>query len=137
VTGRGTLVAFRLPLDDAKAKDVMMGALASDGGNSIYPLLLNGFLGTRFKVVLGYQGGNTIQLAMERGEVEGRAVVAWSGLKSGWPAWIAERKINVIEDDKLGPAQSIRLHALVGCDGGDKALCNVARYCDRLSCREH
>jgi tripartite-type tricarboxylate transporter receptor subunit TctC len=83
-------------LDDAKAKTVVMGALSSDGGNSIYPQLLNAFLGTRFKVVLGYQGGNTIQLAMERGEVDGRAAVIWSGLKAGWPQWIAERKVNVI-----------------------------------------
>lgn len=83
-------------LDDAKTKDVVMGALSSDGGNSIYPFLLNRFLGTRFKVVLGYQGGNTIQLAMERGEVDGRAAVVWSGLKAGWPQWIADKKINVI-----------------------------------------
>ena len=83
-------------LDDAKKKDVVMGALSSDGGNAVYPLLLNKFLGTRFKVVLGYQGGNTIQLAMERGEVDGRASVVWSGLKAGWPQWIAEHKINVI-----------------------------------------
>jgi tripartite-type tricarboxylate transporter receptor subunit TctC len=83
-------------LDQAKTKDVAMGALASDGGNAVYPLLVNRFLGTRFKVVLGYQGGNTIQLAMERGEVDGRASVVWSGLKAGWPQWIAERKINVL-----------------------------------------
>lgn len=83
-------------LEDAKRKDVVMGALSSDGGNAVYPLLLNQFLGTRFKVVLGYQGGNTIQLAMERGEVDGRGSVIWSGLKAGWPQWIAERKINVI-----------------------------------------
>jgi tripartite-type tricarboxylate transporter receptor subunit TctC len=83
-------------LDDTKTKDVVMGALSSDGGNAVYPLLLNRFLGTRFKVVLGHQGGNTIQLAMERGEVDGRASVVWSGLKSGWPQWIAGGKINVI-----------------------------------------
>jgi tripartite-type tricarboxylate transporter receptor subunit TctC len=83
-------------LDDAARRDVIMGALSNDGGNAVYPLLLNRFLGTRFKVVLGYQGGNTIQLAMERGEVDGRASVVWSGLKAGWPQWIAERKINVI-----------------------------------------
>ncbi len=83
-------------LDDAKTKDVVMGALSSDGGNSVYPRLLNAFLGTRFKVVLGYQGGNTIQLAMERGEVDGRAAVVWSGLKAGWPQWIAQKKINVL-----------------------------------------
>jgi len=83
-------------LGDAKTKDVVMGALSSDGGNAVYPLLLNKFLGTRFKVVLGYRGGNTIQLAMERGEVDGRASVVWSGLKAGWPQWISEKKINVI-----------------------------------------
>jgi tripartite-type tricarboxylate transporter receptor subunit TctC len=81
-------------LDDARKRDVVMGALSNDGGNSIYPRLLNQFLGTRLKVVLGYQGGNTIQLAMERGEVDGRGAVVWSGLKAGWPEWVANRKIN-------------------------------------------
>jgi tripartite-type tricarboxylate transporter receptor subunit TctC len=83
-------------LEDAKKKEVVMGALSATGGNSVYPLLINAFLGTKFKVVLGYQGGNTIQLAMERGEVDGRAAVVWSGLKAGWPQWIAEKKIYVL-----------------------------------------
>lgn len=83
-------------IDDAMKKDVAMGALSNDGGNAVYPLLLNKFLGTRFKVVLGYQGGNTIQLAMERGEVDGRGSVIWSGFKAGWPQWIAEKKVNIL-----------------------------------------
>jgi tripartite-type tricarboxylate transporter receptor subunit TctC len=83
-------------LEDARKKEVVMGALSAAGGNSVYPLLINAFLGTKFKVVLGYQGGNTIQLAMERGEVDGRAAVVWSGLKAGWPHWIAEKKIFVL-----------------------------------------
>jgi tripartite-type tricarboxylate transporter receptor subunit TctC len=83
-------------LDDARKKEVVMGALSATGGNSVYPLMINAFLGTKFKVVLGYQGGNTIQLAMERGEVDGRAAVVWSGLKAGWPHWIAEKKVNVL-----------------------------------------
>jgi tripartite-type tricarboxylate transporter receptor subunit TctC len=83
-------------LEDAKKKEVVMGALSATGGNSVYPLLMNAFLDTKFKVVLGYQGGNTIQLAMERGEVDGRAAVVWSGLKAGWPQWIAEKKVHVL-----------------------------------------
>jgi hypothetical protein len=55
-----------------------MGALSDDGGNAVYPMLLNQFLGTKFKIVLGYKGGNTIQLAMEQGEVDGRGSVIWS-----------------------------------------------------------
>lgn len=83
-------------LEDAKAKDVVMGALSDSGGNAVYPLLLNRFLGTRFKVVTGYKGGNTIQLAMERGEVDGRGSVVWTSMKAGWPQWIAEKKINIL-----------------------------------------
>ena len=83
-------------LEDAKKKEVVMGALSASGGNSVYPLLINAFLGTKFKVVLGYQGGNTIQLAMERGEVDGRAAVVWSSLTSTWPHWIAGNKVNVL-----------------------------------------
>jgi tripartite-type tricarboxylate transporter receptor subunit TctC len=83
-------------IDDAKRKEVILGALSSDGGNAVFPLLLNKYLGTRFKLVLGYPGGNTIQLAMERGEVEGRGSVVWAGFKANWPHWIAERKVNVL-----------------------------------------
>ncbi|HZS64509.1 MAG TPA: tripartite tricarboxylate transporter substrate-binding protein [Xanthobacteraceae bacterium] len=83
-------------IEDAKKKEVAMGALAANGGNATYPWLLNAFLGTKFKVVLGYPGGNTIELAMERGEVEGRGAVVWSGLKAGWPQWIQEKKVNIL-----------------------------------------
>jgi tripartite-type tricarboxylate transporter receptor subunit TctC len=83
-------------IEDAKTREVAMGALSSDGGNAVYPLLINKFLGTKFKVVLGYPGGNTIQLAMERGEVDGRGSVVWSGLKAVFPHWIAEHKVNVL-----------------------------------------
>ena len=83
-------------LEDAKKKVTVMGALSDDGGNAVYPMLLNQFLGTKFKVVLGYKGGNTIQLAMEQGEVDGRGSVIWSGFKAGWPQWIAEKKVNVL-----------------------------------------
>lgn len=83
-------------IEDAKKKVAVMGALSADGGNAVYPMLLNKFLGTKFKVVLGYKGGNTIQLAMERGEVDGRGSVIWSGFKAGWPQWIAEKKVNVL-----------------------------------------
>lgn len=83
-------------LDDARRKDVVMGALGADGGNAVFPLIFNAYLGTRFKVVTGYPGGNTIQLAMERREVDGQGSFPWSGLKAGWQHWIDGRKINIL-----------------------------------------
>jgi tripartite-type tricarboxylate transporter receptor subunit TctC len=56
-------------IDDVKTRDTI---LASAGPSSItYPLLLNAMIGTRFKLVRGYQGTQYTHLAMQRGEVEG------------------------------------------------------------------
>jgi hypothetical protein len=37
-----------------------------------FPRVLNAVVGTKFKVISGYPGGNDVLLAMERGEVQGR-----------------------------------------------------------------
>ncbi len=57
--------------------------------------MMNEFLGTKFKIVTGYNGGNEINLAMERGEVEARNNT-WSSWKVTKPAWLKDRKITVI-----------------------------------------
>jgi hypothetical protein len=41
-------------------------------------LLLNEAIGTRFNIVTGYQGGQEIDLAVERGEVHCRAFTVTS-----------------------------------------------------------
>ena len=57
--------------------------------------MMNEFLGTRFKIVTGYAGGNEINLAMERGEVEARNNT-WSSWKATKAAWLKDNKITVI-----------------------------------------
>ncbi len=57
--------------------------------------MMNEFLGTKFKIVTGYAGGNEINLAMERGEVEARNNT-WSSWKATKAAWLADKKIAVI-----------------------------------------
>jgi tripartite-type tricarboxylate transporter receptor subunit TctC len=80
-------------LDDAKKREVIMGALGSGGTMTIFPRLLNAAFGTRFRIVSGYQGGTDVNLAMERGEVEGRGASVWSTWKRTRPDWIKEGKI--------------------------------------------
>ena len=50
---------------------------------------MNALLGTKFKIILGYPGGNDINLAMERGEVGGRGSNSWASWKAH-PARLAE-----------------------------------------------
>ena len=57
---------------------------------------MNALLGTKFKIILGYPGGNDINLAMERGEVEGRGSNAWASWKSTRMDWIKDKKVNII-----------------------------------------
>ncbi len=38
-------------------------------------------LGTKFRIVTGYPGGNDVDLAMERGEVQGRCGWSWTSVK--------------------------------------------------------
>ncbi len=53
-------------------------------------------LGTKFKIVTGYPGGNDVSLALERGEVQGRCGWSWSSIMTTRPNWVASKKIIVL-----------------------------------------
>jgi tripartite-type tricarboxylate transporter receptor subunit TctC len=82
-------------IDDVRRRETVAGASARGAITYFYPAMMNELLGTRFKIVTGYPGGNAINLAMERGEVEARNNT-WSSWKATKPAWLAENKIVVI-----------------------------------------
>lgn len=81
---------------DAKKHEIPMGATGSIGTSTQYVLAMNAFVGTKFKPVAGYPGGNDVSLAMEKGEVMGRGSNAWTSWKATRPDWIKEHKINVL-----------------------------------------
>jgi len=83
-------------IDDARKREVIMGALARNGTLATYPLILNTIAGTKFKLVLGYVGSQVIDLAMERGEVEGKGSYSWANLKRTHPEWVNDRKLNLL-----------------------------------------
>ena len=67
---------------DAQRREAPIGASGANSTAAQIPAFLNAILGTRFKVVLGYEGGAAINLAMARGEVEGRGSGTWATYKS-------------------------------------------------------
>ena len=83
-------------LEDAKHLPLTIGSTTAGSLSGIMPVVLNNLLGTRFRIVNGYESGGTIELAMERGEVGGRASVTWASLKGEHPDWVRERKIAVL-----------------------------------------
>jgi tripartite-type tricarboxylate transporter receptor subunit TctC len=79
-------------LDQAKKIPLNFGSTGVGAGNFQIPTLANALLGTRFKVVMGYPGGAEINLAIEKGELDGRFNY-WSGWTSAKPDWIRDHKL--------------------------------------------
>lgn len=80
-------------IEDARKREVVLGATGVGSGSYIYAYGLNQLLGTRFKLVTGYKGINDIDLATERGEVQGRGGASLSGLLKEHPDWLRSRKL--------------------------------------------
>lgn len=83
-------------LDDAKQKEVPMGAVGAASDSVIFPNLVNEMVGTKFKPIPGYAGSAQINLAMERGEVMGRGGNSWSSVQTANMNWVKENKINIL-----------------------------------------
>jgi tripartite-type tricarboxylate transporter receptor subunit TctC len=82
-------------IDDARRREIVAGASARGAITYSFPAMMNAFLGTRFRIVTGYSGGNDINLAMERGEVEARTN-SWQSWKVNRASWLREGKIAII-----------------------------------------
>jgi tripartite-type tricarboxylate transporter receptor subunit TctC len=101
-TNREAYVAFvwhTVPVTriaELTSKEVVVGATTPGTTMVDFPLLANDILGFKFKIVRGYQGTPQINLAIERGEVEGMGGLGWASVKAQTPHWISERKIKVL-----------------------------------------
>lgn len=85
---------------DLLTMDFTTGASGRSSPSYMVPMLMNKLLGTKIKLVPGYPGGSQINLAMERGEVQGR-YNTWSSWKTTKPDWIRDGKIVVLVQQAL------------------------------------
>ncbi len=83
-------------IEQARVSEVVLAGHAPTMNTVIFPRILNSLLGTKFRVVGGYEPGQGHAIAMENGEVDGVCGLAWATIKASHPEWIAERKINVL-----------------------------------------
>src|SRR3954453_14614580 len=80
--------------DDLFNKELIVAG--TGGATNLYPVLTNAILGTKIKMIPGYQGTKQGMLAMERGEVGGNVGITWASLKATNTSWLQEDKIRVI-----------------------------------------
>ena len=82
-------------IEEAKSVEVIIGATGPSSPTYIVPALMNKFLGTKFKIVTGYKGAADLNLAMQRGEIEGRGA-SWVSVQLALPDAIADGRIKPI-----------------------------------------
>ena len=75
-------------------KELVLGT--SGTSNLDFPLALNAVLGTRMKLVRGYNGTSSIMLAMERGEVQGMCGMVYATLQAAHPDWLRDGKVRTL-----------------------------------------
>jgi tripartite-type tricarboxylate transporter receptor subunit TctC len=81
---------------DVTAKDFTLGGTGAGAETDTFALLVRNMFGAKMRLITGYPGGNDINLAMERGEVDGRCGWSWTSIKSQKAAWLSEKKINLL-----------------------------------------
>ena len=82
--------------DQLRQTELIIGGDGPSADGEQFARVMNALFDTRIKIVSGYPGGNAINLAVERGEVQGRCGWSWSGIVAERRQWIDEHKINVL-----------------------------------------
>lgn len=82
-------------LADVRTREVIAAASNPGAITYTFPRLLNEMLGTKIKVVSGYQGNSTMTLAMERGEAQA-VTNSWDSWRATHLHWIRDKKVNLL-----------------------------------------
>jgi len=90
--GRSKVTKF----EDLLTQELTVGGTGAAADTDQFPRIINGVLGTKMKIVTGYPGGNDVNLALERGEVDGRCGWSWSSVESTRKSWLTDKKITIL-----------------------------------------
>lgn len=98
-TSPNTLAAWHTTgvttIEQARHRQLLIAASNPGASTYIFPRLVNAVLGTKLKLVSGYQGNGTMMIAMERGEVDAVSN-SWVSFKSLSPDWLTQKKVNIL-----------------------------------------
>jgi tripartite-type tricarboxylate transporter receptor subunit TctC len=82
-------------LADLKTRETLIASTGPVSQAEINSTLLNGVVGTKFKLIRGYRGSGEAALAVERGEADG-TLMPWEFLKSQHADWVRDKKISLV-----------------------------------------
>lgn len=112
-------------MEDVKTRETVVGSTGPGSRTLTLPKALNELIGTKFKIVTGYPGGNDITLALERGEVEGYCGWSIDSIRSRAPQWLTDGTIKPLAQFTLSKPELTNIplgRDLVPTEKGKQAL---------------
>jgi tripartite-type tricarboxylate transporter receptor subunit TctC len=81
--------------DDMLSTPFLVGGQGAASSDDMFPIMIRNIFGVKLRLVAGYPGGNEINLAMERGEIDGRCGWSWGSVKATRSDWLNRKAINL------------------------------------------
>ena len=104
-------------IEGAMQKEIVVGATSIAQDTGTFPRALNRVAGTKFKIVTGYAGLGAVDLAIERGEVQGKVGSTWKSLNSGASVnWVPNKLATVLVQLGVKKAPDIPADIPLGLD---------------------
>jgi tripartite-type tricarboxylate transporter receptor subunit TctC len=82
--------------EDLLTHELVVGAAGVASNSATDGYIMRNILGFKYRIIPGYPSGADIDLAMMRGETQGRANMAWYGIKTRNSEWLTEGKISLL-----------------------------------------
>jgi hypothetical protein len=93
--------------DDLMQREITAGITSYYDDIGSLSLVTKAITGAKLKLVSGYPGGNDVQSAMEKGEVDSEFGWSWGAVKATKKSWLDQKKINIVL--QIGTAKSPEL----------------------------
>jgi len=78
---------------EAREREITIGTTQAGSISQQLTAFYNNVLGARLKIVFGYPDGHDVDLAMERGEIDGRGTNTWASYIAVTPHYVTEKLI--------------------------------------------
>jgi tripartite-type tricarboxylate transporter receptor subunit TctC len=82
--------------EDARRVETTLAGTGAGDTSSWIPAVYNKVLGTKFKIIDGYQSTGSVKLAMERGEIDGYGSNPLAAILATSPDWVADKKVSIL-----------------------------------------
>ena len=83
-------------MQDTTAREFMVGTTGAGAEMTTFNATMSKMLDARLKVVRGYLTSTEIDLAIERGELQGRCGVSYGSLRVNRPGWLEKKEVAVL-----------------------------------------